>query len=320
MPKLDLANKKKDLVVRKIDLAMQELQKQIQDLMDVQYGDIIRKIPEAVDKIDLENHMTVNPFKQKSQKDALEKEVGSQLEQFFQKEMGTWTKTSLKETIDVFIDKLEEDLGQDIEIFYGNLDGFRYEVSGGEKLKDISGFERVSATILGTIVGGPTYGLLGASLGFGEMVKRSAITLGVSAAAGVVLAFTPIGIATISTAASVATIGAGIAQLTTGGKALTDKYKKKLTETFIDKLKETKEDDSRKYAVNITKTVQEKFDLVKEALDNEIQIEKSKVNALVNDRDKNTDEREKKLSLLRQYEQNLDSIERALTEVGDSIK
>ena len=320
MPKLDLANKKKDLVVRKIDLAMQELQKQIQDLMDVQYGDIIRKIPEAVDKIDLENHMTVNPFKQKSQKDALEKEVGSKLEQFFQKEMGTWTKTSLKETIDVFIDKLEEDLGQDIEIFYGNLDGFRYEVSGGEKLKDISGFERVSATILGTIVGGPTYGLLGASLGFGEMVKRSAITLGVSAAAGVVLAFTPIGIATISTAASVATIGAGIAQLTTGGKALTDKYKKKLTETFIDKLKETKEDDSRKYAVNITKTVQEKFDLVKEALDNEIQIEKSKVNALVNDRDKNTDEREKKLSLLRQYEQNLDSIERALTEVGDSIK
>lgn len=60
--------------------------------------------------------------------------------------------------------------------------------------------------------------------------------------------------------------------------------------------------------------------MVKEALDNEIQIEKSKVNALVNDRDKNTDEREKKLSLLRQYEQNLDSIERALTEVGDSIK
>lgn len=320
MPKLELAEKRKDLVVRKINLAMQELQKQIQALIDSQYIVIMGKIPDAVDKMDLENHMTANPFKQKSKKEALENEVISKLEQFVQKEMGTWIKNDLKEAIDDFVDKLEEDLGEDIDIFYENLDEFRYEVSGVDKLKDISGFERVSATILGTIVGGPMYGVLGASLGFGEIAKRSAITLGASFAASAVLAFTPIGIAAITTAATVALIGAGILQLITGGQALTNKYKKQLKNSFIEKLKESREEDCKNYALNITKDVREKFSLVNEALDNEIKMEKSKVRALEDDRDKNTDEKERKLSSLKQWEKDLDSIERVLTEVGDSIK
>lgn len=319
MPKLDLAEKRKDVVVRKIDLAMQELQKQIQDLMDSQYGVIIGKIPDVVDKMDLENHMTVNPFKQKSKKEALENEVISKLEQFTQKEMGIWIKIDLKESVDAFIDKLEEDLGEDIDIFYENLDEFRYEVSDIDKPKDISGFGRVSATILGTIVGGPMYGVLGASLGFGEIVKRSAITMGASFVGGAVLAFTPIGLATITTAASVTLIGAGILQLATGGQALTKKYKKQLKNSFIEMLKERREEDCKNYAWDITIDVKEKFNLVNEALDNEIKMEKSKVRALEDDRDKNVDERERKLSLLKQWEKDLDLIERALTEVGDSI-
>lgn len=320
MPKLDLAEKRKDLVVKKIDLAMQELQKRIQNLMDSQYDLVIEKIPGTIDKMDLENHMTANPFKQKSKKEALEKEVISKLEQFVQKEMGTWIKTDLKEEIDNFVDKIEEDLGEDIDIFYENLDEFRYEVSGIDKPKDISGFERVAVTILGTIIGGPLYGALGATYGFGGAVKSAAISVGASFATCLVLAFTPMGIATITTAATATLIGTGVLQLVTGGQALTNKYKKQLKNSFIDKLKEGREEDCENYALNITKDVREKFDLVNEALDNEIKMEKSKVRALEDDRDKNTDERERKLSLLKQWEKDLDLIERALTEVGDSIK
>ncbi len=320
MPNLNLAEKRKDLVVQKINLARQELEKLIRHLMDAQYGVIIGKVPKAVDDMDIENHMTVNPFKQKSKKEALEKEVISKLEQFVQKEMGTWIKTDLRIAIDSFVDKLQKDIGEDIEVFYENLDEFRYEVSGVEKPKDISGFERVSATILGTIVGGPMYGALGASLGFGEIAKRSAITMGAAFGAGAVLALTPVGIAAITTAATVALAGAGILQLVTAGKALTDKYKKQLKNSFIESLKDGREDGCKQYANNITDAVIKKFDLVKEALDHEIQIEKSKVDALKKDKANSTDERKKKLSILRSFEAQLNTISQELTDVGNSIE
>lgn len=319
MPKLELAEKRKDLVEKKIDLAMDDLQKNIQELMDKQYGVIISKIPKAIDSMSIENYMTVNPFKQKSKKEALEKEVISKLEQFVQKEMGTWIKTDLKAEIESFIDQLEKELGEDIDIFYENLDEFRYQVSGVEKPKNISGFERVSATILGTIVGGPMYGVLGASLGFGEIAKRSAITMGASFAAGAVLAFTPVGIAAITTAATVALVGAGILQLATGGRALTDKYKNQLKNSFIESLQETRKDGNNQYAENITKDVKQKFELVVEALENEIQIERSKVEALEKDRENSVAEREQKLSQMKELEKELGKLNESLVELEKSI-
>lgn len=319
-PKLDLAEKRKDLVVKKIELAMQELANKIAELMNAQYGVVITKIPEIVDNMEIENHMTANPFKQKSKKEALEKEVESKLEQFVQKEMGTWIKTDLKKTIDGFVDQLESELGEDIDIFYENLDEFRYEVSGVRKSKDISGFERVSATILGTIVGGPMYGALGASLGFGEIAKRSAITMGASLAAGAVLAFTPLGIAAITTSATVALVGAGILQLATGGKALTEKYKRQLKNSFIETLKNGREDGCRVYGENISKDVKGKFTLVVQALDNEVQMERDKINALKQDKKNSEEERKKKLAQLRDFEQQLDGIKEDLDAVGASIE
>lgn len=312
MPNLEFAEKRKDLVVKKIDLGMEELKKNITNLMETQYRVLIDNIPKFVDDMDLENHMTANPFKQKEKKEALEKEVISKLEQFVQKEMAAWIKNDLEPTIDSFIDKLQQDIGDDIDIFYKGLDEFRYEVSGVEKPKDISGFERVSATILGTIVGGPTYGALGALLGFGEMAKRSALALG----ATVVLSLTPIG----ATAIIAGVIGAGMVQLATGGKSLTNKYKKKLKEGFIDKLKEKSEEDSKNYAENIVKDVKANFHLVTEALDNEIQIEKSKVEALKNDKEDCASKREQKLAQLKDYEQELLTIINSLADVGHAIE
>ena len=319
-PKLDLAVKRKDLVKKKIDLAMLELQNEIKNLMDIQFDVIIKKIPNFVDSMDLDNHMTVNLFKQNSKKEALEKEVISKLEQFVQKEMGTWIQTELKENVESFVDNLLKELGEDIDIFYDNLDEFSYEVSGVKKPKNISGFSRVSATILGTIVGGPTYGVVGATLGFGEIAKRSAITVGASAVAGVILAFTPIGMATITTAATVAVIGSGILQLVTGGKALTDKYKRQLKNSFIESLEDSREASCKDYAESVSEDVKKKFELVNKALENEIQIERSKVEALIKDKEKSAGERKLKLSRLKQLERELQEISRSLTAIGNSIK
>lgn len=320
MPKLEIAEERKDLVVKNIDLSMHDFQKQIENLMEKQYGIIVSKIPDVVEEMDLDNHMTVNPFKQKEKKEALENEVISNLDKFVQKEMGAWIKTDLNQFIDSFIDDLEKKLGEDIDIFYQNLDEFRYHVSGVENPKDISGFERVSATILGTIVGGPLYGALGASLGFGEIAKRSAITIGVSAVSGVILAFTPLGIAAITTGASIALIGAGVVQLFTGGKSLTDKYKNKLKNNFIDSLNESKEKNCHDYAISVTKEVTERFNLIIKALDNEIQIEKNKIDALKRDKENNEEVIEKKRSSLEEYKFRLNVIGKEFTKIAYEIE
>jgi GTPase SAR1 family protein len=319
MPQLDLAEAQKDLAEKKIAEAMQNLQKKVFELMDAQYGQIINQIPEAVENMDLENHMTVNPFNQKSKKEALEKEVIDKLQQFVEKEMGKWIKTDLKTSIDEFVDQLERDLGKNIDVFYENLDGFRYEVSGVEKPKDISGFERVSATILGTLAGGPTYGMLGASLGFGEIAKRSAITVGATTIGGAILAFTPVGIAAITTVATVAVVGAGIAQFVTGGTALTEKYKKLLKGSFVESLKKSRENDCKQYSISVSNDVKEKFALVIQALNEEIKVERAQIKSLEKDKQKSEADREQKRAKLKQLEEGLTGISDRLAELEAAI-
>lgn len=74
------------------------------------------------------------------------------------------------------------------------------------------------------------------------------------------------------------------------------------------------------YAKGIASDVREKFNLVNEALDNEIKIEKSKIETLKKNKNDSVRERDKKLTLLREYEQKLTGIGNALTDIGHSIE
>lgn len=312
MPYLELAEQRKQTVQRKISNEMSNLEKDIADLMNRQYDNIIRGIPEVVDKMDIENHMTINPFTQKDRKSALENEVIGKIDQYVQKQMGAWIESELNPHIDAFIDDLQRKLGEDIDIFYRNLDEFRYDVSGIEKPKDISGIERITATIFGTLLCGPTYGVLGATLGLGEMAKRSALTIGAS----IIAAFTPLGL----TALTAAIVGAGILQIATGGKALTDKYKAQIKDGFINSIRSNREESSAKYAAEVAKDVKEKFGLVVEALDNEIDMEKSKIKALEEDAEKGEEERSRKLAELKVISQEIAEIREGFDKVREEIE
>lgn len=105
-----------------------------------------------------------------------------------------------------------------------------------------------------------------------------------------------------------------------GGKALTDKYKKQLKDSFIYSLEVGQEEGCKNYAKGIASDVREKFNLVNEALDNEIKIEKSKIETLKKNKNDSVRERDKKLTLLREYEQKLTGIGNALTDIGHSIE
>ena len=319
MPNLDKARQRKRDIVSKIALSMRELEDDIRLSMDDEFDNVINRITKAVDDMKLENSMTVNPFKQKSKKEALEKEVVSNLEQFVQKEMAVWSRDKLKVLVDRHINTLEKEIGRNIDEFYDYLDEFRYVVSGVEKPKNISGLSRVSATILGTVVGGPVYGAVGASLGFGEIIKRSAITMGLSFAGGAILALTPIGLAAITTAATIALFGAGILQLATGGKDLTVKYKNKLKESFINSLKEDRERSCKDYANTVTNDVREKFKYIEQVLDGEIEQIIGYIAVLDRDKNDSKEDREVKVIKLKECEGKLLDIRNTLKNIGNSL-
>ena len=319
MPNLDKARQRKKDTISIIALRMRELEDDIENSMNDEFDTIINRVPKVVEDMKLENSMTVNPFKQKSKKDALEKEVVSNLEQFIQKEMAVWGRDKLKVLVDRKINELEKEIGKNIDEFYDYLDEFRYVVSGVEKPQNISGLSRVSATILGTIVGGPVYGAVGASLGLGEVAKRSAITMGLTFAGGTILAFTPIGLAAATTATTIALLGAGILQLATGGKALTDKYKNKLKESFIKSLKETREKSCKDYANTVTNDVREKFKYVEQVLDGEIEQILGYIAALDRDKNDSKEDRDIKVVRLKECEGRLLDIRNSLKNIGDSL-
>lgn len=320
MPNLDKARQRKKDTVSRIALSMRELEDEIRESMNDEFDTVISRIPKAVDEMKLENSMTVNPFKQKSKKEALEKEVISNLEQFVQKEMAVWSRDKLKVLVDRHINNLEKEIGRNIDEFYDYLDEFRYMVSGVEKPKGISGLSRVSATILGTIVGGPTYGAVGASLGFGEVVKRSAITMGLGVAGGTILALTPIGLAAATTATTIALLGAGILQLATGGKDLTVKYKNKLKENFINSVKETREKSCKDYASTVTNDVREKFNCIEQVLDGEIEQIIDYIAVLDRDKNDSKENRDIKVVKLKECEGKLLDIRNSLKNIGDSLE
>ena len=99
-----------------------------------------------------------------------------------------------------------------------------------------------------------------------------------------------------------------------------DKYKKQLKDSFIDKLNEKREEGCREYSQRITKEVKEKFNLVKQALNNEIESERNKIKALEKDKKDSAEERENKMSMLKELEQQLDEILKEFEIIRASIE
>lgn len=312
-PNLKQAIQHKDDVSETINDAVGQMKEKVAEMLDQQYVSIsMNRIPEYIAELDLDSKMTMNPFGQKKKKEDLEKEILSKINQFIQEEMGKWTSGELAIYMESFISNLETELGREIDQFYEQLDAFRYEISGVEKPKDISGFERVSATILGTLACGPTYGLIGATMGFKEVAQRSALTF----AATALLALTPMGVGSI--AASVVVLG--LLQLKTGGKKLTDKYKKLIAENYIKEMQESRDVSIQEYTTKLSESMAERFAAIPQALQKEIDLEQDKIDALRKDKNSSENVRIEKLTSLNNIKTQLEDIGQQLIAMQKSIE
>ena len=108
--------------------------------------------------------------------------------------------------------------------------------------------------------------------------------------------------------------------MTTGGKVLTDKYKNKLKESFINSLKENREKSCKDYANTVTNDVKEKFEYVEQVLDGEIEQIIEYIAVLDRNKSDSKEERETKVIKLKECEGKLLDIRNSLKNIGDSLE
>ena len=315
-PRLDLAFQNKKLVEGQIENAKKELRLELQRKMEIQYERVIKGVPDFVKGLQLENKMTVNPFTQKERKQKLEEEVVDSLQAFIQGEMNKWSKEELTAYMESYMEGLSQDMGRQIEQFYVQLDSFRYSMSGVKKPRDISVWERLAATAVGTAVLGPTYGIIGVTMGMGSVVKRSAVTWGGLFA----LAFAPLTMEVYTMVATVAIIGSGLVQVATGGKALEDKYKGMLSKGIVKQMRDNKEQAVQKYVDALLAKVDENLAKIPEAMQKEIDSEQHTMDALLEAAKSSEQERKNKICELEDVNKKLSSIESNLGDLERQIQ
>lgn len=315
-PRLDLAFQNKKLVEGQIENAKKELRLELQRKMALQYERVIKGVPDFVKGLQLENKMTINPFTQKERKQKLEEEVVDSLQAFIQGEMNKWSKEELTAYMESYMEGLSQDMGRQIEQFYVQLDSFRYSMSGVKKPRDISVWERLAATAVGTAVFGPTYGIIGGTMGMGSVVKRSAVTWGGLFA----LAFAPLTVEVYTMVATVAIIGSGLVQVATGGKALEDKYKGMLSKGIVKQMRDNKEQAVQKYVDALLAKVEENLAKIPEAMQKEIDSEQHTMDALLEAAKSSEQERKNKICELEDVNKKLSSIESSLDELERQIR
>lgn len=315
-PRLDLAFQNKKLVEGQIENAKKELRRELQRKMKIQYERVIKGVPDFVKGLQLENKMTINPFTQKERKQKLEEEVVDSLQAFIQGEMNKWSKEELTAYMESYMEGLSQDMGRQIEQFYVQLDSFRYSMSGVKKPRDISVWERLAATAVGTAVFGPTYGIIGGTMGMGSVVKRSAVTWGGLFA----LAFAPLTVEVYTMVATVAIIGSGLVQVATGGKALEDKYKGMLSKGIVKQMRDNKEQAVQKYVDALLAKVEENLAKIPEAMQKEIDSEQHTMDALLEAAKSSEQERKNKICKLEDVNKKLGSIESNLGDLERQIQ
>ena len=315
-PRLDLAFQNKKLVEGQIENAKKELRFELQRKMEIQYERVIKGVPDFVKGLQLENKMTVNPFTQKERKQKLEEEVVDSLQTFIQGEMNKWGKEELTAYMESYMEGLSQDMGRQIEQFYVQLDSFRYSMSGVKKPRDISVWERLAATAVGTAVLGPTYGIIGVTMGMGSVVKRSAVTWGGLFA----LAFAPLTMEVYTMVATVAIIGSGLVQVATGGKALEDKYKGMLSKGIVKQMRDNEGQAVQKYVDALLAKVDENLAKIPEAMQKEIDSEQHTMDALLEAAKSSEQERKNKICELEDVNKKLSSIESNLGDLERQIQ
>lgn len=317
LPQLDDAMKRKDAVEGKIENWKAERRNEICYRIGNQYECVINKVPDFVKELDLENRMTVNPFKQKERKEALEQEITEKLNQFVNQEMNKWFQKDLAQCMETRVEELGKELGREVDQFYNHLDNFRYDVSNVKKARNIAGWDRLIGTVLGTVTMGPIYGAIGATQGTGSVLKRSALTWGALIAFAAIPAVTPtaLGIALLGAA-----FGGGALQVATGGKVLENKYKEVLIKNTVKQMKESKDLVAQRYTESIITHVAQQLNKIPVAMQKEIEQERGKVNALRQDMETSEQAREEKKKELAEILNELRAVETHLGELEMKLK
>ena len=179
-----------------------------------------------------------------------------------EQEQSVWTKKTLLPLIQRRLTELSQDVNSPIEALLADLDQMKADLSGlqaepalGEERR-IGGLERVLAAAGGFLVGGAGSAMLGATLGYKEMLKSLGPQIAIGVGMILLVGFNPLLIIPVL-------VAAGIVQGFWTTRSSTDKVKMKVAEAMANKVKAKATQNAQKRAEQVyrqTETVVQTLD------------------------------------------------------------
>lgn len=183
-------------ISRRLHNQISDLGDMIEDKVDGQLRAYVNRLPEWGAEVDPENRLTMAPWKDKEQAEAVAKGVAEQLESRIKRAFAAWTERELLPRYTERITSIGEELSRSVSDFDKRLERVRFDVSGiarqaagAAAVGDQSRAKRITVGVGGWLLAGPAVGVIGLRLGPKEAMRA----LWPSLTIALVWAFTPLG-------------------------------------------------------------------------------------------------------------------------------
>ena len=228
-------------------------------------------------------------------------------------EQDTWQKEVLSSLIEERLVDMEQDVGDNVNDFYINLDDVKASMTGAltsdnSTFKEVSGWERLGAVVGSVFVGDIFSAFVGWRFGIKEMAKNIGVQFGLGAGMFLLGVTNPITIIPVL-------LGASLIQMFIRTKSMDEKIKEKVTQEMVGKLKEEIYPVSEKMADEIYNQTQRFSIGAGTGLEKEIKSVREQVEAVLNDKRAGEQKVKTKKEALIFLEKEISEIDAGLTDL-----
>ncbi|KNB53843.1 dynamin family protein [Streptomyces caatingaensis] len=248
---------RRDAILGRVDSHLRDVLDEVGAMARRFYRGTADAVEEWARELPLENRLKgLNPFTRTARVEALEEELSAKLKARVQEASAAWQRDELQVFLEERVLALEAQIETDLTELVERVDGIRYELAAVPRRERpgavAGGVERVVAAGLGTVLGGPGMGLAGANFGFKGVTRAVLPTVAVAVVgAAVGLAALPFSLAVLA------------ANLVSGSLA-TSRLEQELKEKAAQDCADALRDRTDRIVTELSATVREQLDKVRE--------------------------------------------------------
>jgi hypothetical protein len=255
-PLLDDAERRRTQILERARIHCERLREEVRGEVERRLWELASRMPEWAKELKPQNTIQFIKFEGavpqgfKAQASRLVEEVVQALSGRMEQEQSVWTREKLLPLIQGRLTELSQEINSPIEALLADLDHMKADLSGLQaepalaEERRIGGLERVLAAAGGFLVGGAGSALLGATLGYKEMLKSLGPQIAIGVGMILLVGFNPLLIIPVLLAAS-------IVQGFWTSRSTTDKMKMKVAEAMANKVKARAKEGARERAEQV---------------------------------------------------------------------